>query len=114
MENEITNLVKQNLSKFLIEIGRANSILLGHNEPALTNFTQRVVKELGSAATFRTTANYSHAIKGNVERRHSTVLGQTKTLSADLCNRNEPKELSIQHPLFQWRVKHPFFLSIDT
>ncbi len=45
------------LVRFLLEIGRANCVLLRDNEPALTNFMQRVVKKLGSAATYRTAAN---------------------------------------------------------
>ncbi len=70
-------LAETELVKFLIETGRANCVLLGDNEHALDNFTQRVVKKLGTAATYRTTANYSPASKGNVERRHSIVLGQS-------------------------------------
>ena len=98
------------LIKFLIEIGRSSCTLLGDNEPSLINLMQRVVKKLGTSATYRTTANYSPASKGNVERRHSTVLGQSKTLSDDLCSRFGLKELSIMHPLFQWLVKHSCFL----
>ena len=104
----MTNLLRLNLSNF--EIGRANCTLPGDNEPALIHFMQRVVKKLGTAATYRTTANYAPASKGNVGRRHSTVLGQTKTISDDLCNRYGLKELSIVHPLFQWLVTHSCFL----
>ena len=50
-------LAENELCKFLIAIGRTNCILLGDNEPSLINLMKRVVKKLGTAATYRTTPN---------------------------------------------------------
>jgi hypothetical protein len=102
-------LAETELCKFLIEIGRTNCILLGDNEPSLINLMKRVVKKLGTSATYRTTPNYSPASKGNCERRHSITLGQLKTIKSDLCQRFGLKELDIRHPLFTWLIKHTSF-----
>ena len=99
------------LVKFLLEIGRANCILLGDNEPALIHLMIRVVKKLGTGATYRTTPNYSPESKGNCERRHQTTLGQVKTLASDLQARYKlTTPLDIQLPLYRWLVKHCCFL----
>ncbi len=76
---EQDKLAEAELVKLLTEIGRANCILFGDKEPASSD--QLHAAKLGTAATYRTTATYSPASKGNVEKGHSTVLGQTKTLS---------------------------------
>lgn len=55
------------LTKFLVETGRSNSTLLGDNETALIAQMTRLIKNLGTSATYRLTPNFSPASKGNCE-----------------------------------------------
>ena len=98
------------LTKFLVETGRSNSTLLGDNEPALIALMTRVIKNLGTAATYRLTPNFSPQSKGNCERRHGTILGQLKTIMSDVFERYKLTTLPLTHPLWHWAVKRCCFL----
>ena len=97
------------LSRFLIDTGRANGILMSDNEPAVTALSRSVFKSFRSSLSARTGPAYSPQTMGTVERHHG-LLGQIKTLQADILKPYDISQLDIRKPLFHWLVRHACFL----
>ena len=99
------------LARFLVETGRTHARIQCDNEPAILTLTEELIKRFPGLSRLGAPA-YSPETLGNVERMNQTGQNQLNTLLADLRLRYgvTEHELTIDHPLYTWMVKHTAFL----
>ena len=81
------------LQSFLMDTGRAqatlaNTVLQSDQEQFLINLLKATALRLGGNITVRQAPAYSSQSQGSVERLHRTLVGQIRTLRAQLQNRS--------------------------
>ena len=95
----------------MVETGRAHAGIQCDNEPAIMALTTELIKRFPGLSR-KGAPTYSPETLGNVERMNQTGQNQLNTLLPDLRLRYNlaEHEFPIDHPLFNWLVKHNAFL----
>ena len=78
-------------------------------EDHLVALLQTAAAKMGGNITVRQSPAYTSQAEGNVERFHRTLMGQVRTLKAQLQN-NYDITISSKHPIVPWLVRHTAFL----
>ena len=104
----------QCIQSFLMECGRVqavlnNTILQSDQEDHLIALLQTAASKMGGNITVRQAPTYSSQAQGSVERFHRTLMGQVRTLKADL-QRNYDRTINSKHPIIPWLVRHTAYL----
>ena len=96
------------LRRFIYECGRTTGILVSDQEPAVQELLRSVLAQVGGLS-MRLSPTYSPQSKGSVERFHSTLFAQLRTLRRHILD-NYGYDLPPGHPLTHWLVKHSAWL----
>ena len=104
----------QCIQSFLVECGRvqavlSNTVVQSDQEEHLTTLLKATATKLGNNITVRQSPAYSSQSQGSVERFHRTLMGQVRTLKAQL-EANYDISLTSQHPIIPWLVRHAVYL----
>ena len=92
------------LTRFLRQIGRTSGVILQTDqEPAIKLIVRTVSQELG--IPLRHSPVGSSQSQGSVERFHSTLYGQVRTLKRQL-ERSYNIQLNGTHPITTWLIRH--------
>ena len=95
------------MRRFIFETGRSKSVLQTDNEPAMKALAMAVAEATG--VSVRHSPVYSSQSQGSVERFHSTLWQQTRTLMESMrVNYGVP--ISVELPVVTWLVRHVSWL----
>ncbi len=103
----------QCIQSFLMECGRvqavlSNTVLQSDQEEHLVSRLKATAAKLGNNVTVRQSPAYSSQSQGSVERFHRTLMGQVRTLKAQL--ESNYIVITSQHPIIPWLVRHSAYL----
>ena len=98
------------IQSFLMECGRVqailnSTILQSDQEDHLIALLQTVASKMGGNITVRQSPTYTSQAQGSVERFHRTLMGQIRTLRAQL-QQNYDRTITSKHPIVPWLVRH--------
>ena len=104
----------QCIQSFLMECGRvlavlSNTVLQSDQEEHLISLLKATAAKLGNNVTVRQSPAYSPQSQGSVERFHRALMGQVRTLRAQL-EANYDISITSQHPIMPWLVRHSAYL----
>ena len=104
----------QCIQPFLMECGRvqavlSNTVVQSDQEEHLISLLKATATKLGNNITVRQSPAYSSQSQGSVERFHRTLMGQVRTLKAQL-EANSDISITSQHPIIPWLVRHAVYL----
>ena len=104
----------QRIQSFLMECGRvqavlSNTVVQSDQEEHLISLLKATATKLGNNITVRQSPAYSSQSQGSVERFHRTLMGQVRTLKAQL-EANYDISITSQHPIIPWLVRHAVYL----
>ena len=104
----------QCIQSFLMECGRvqavlSNTVVQSDQEEHLISLLKSTAARLGNNITVRQSPAYSSQSQGSVERFHRTLMGQVRTLKAQL-ETNYDIIITSQHPIIPWLVRHAVYL----
>ena len=102
------------IQSFLMECGRVqavlnSTILQSDQEDHLIALLQTAASKMGGNITVRQSPTYSSQAQGSVERFHRTLMGQIRTLRAQL-QQNYDRTITSKHPIVPWMVRHTAYL----
>ena len=102
------------IQSFLMECGRVqailnSTILQSDQEDHLIALLQTVASKMGGNITVRQSPTYTSQAQGSVERFHRTLMGQIRTLRAQL-QQNYDRTITSKHPIVPWQVRHTAYL----
>ena len=102
------------IQSFLMECGRVqailnSTILQSDQEDHLIALLQTVASKMGGNITVRQSPTYTSQAQGSVERFHRTLMGQIRTLRAQL-QQNYDRTITSKHPIVPWLVRHTAYL----
>ena len=102
------------LTSFLMECGRvqavlSNTVVQSDQEEHLISLLKATAAKLGNNITVRQSPAYSSQSQGSVERFHRTLMGQVRTMKAQL-EANYDISITSQHPIMPWLVRHAVYL----
>ena len=102
------------IQSFLMECGRVqailnSTILQSDQEDHLIALLQTVASKMGGNITVRQSPAYTSQAQGSVERFHRTLMGQIRTLRAQL-QQNYDRTITSKHPIVPWLVRHTAYL----
>ena len=105
----------QCLQTFLTECGRtqailAPTILQSDQEEYLVSLLKTTARTIGSNITVRQSPAYSSQSQGSIERFHRTLFNQVRTLTAQLRSNYKLNNISINHPIMPWVIRHAAYL----
>ena len=105
----------QCLQTFLTECGRtqailAPTILQSDQEEYLVSLLKTTARTIGSNITVRQSPAYSSQSQGSIERFHRTLFNRVRTLTAQLRNNYKLNNISINHPIMPWVIRHAAYL----
>ena len=104
----------QCIQSFLMECGRvqavlSNTVVQSDQEEHLISLLKATAAKLGNNITVRQSPAYSSQSQGSVERFHRTLMGQVRTMKAQL-EANYDISITSQHPIMPWLVRHAVYL----
>ena len=104
----------QCIQSFLMECGRVqavlnSTILQSDQEEHLVALLRTTAAKMGGNITVRQSPTYTSQAQGTVERFHRTLMGQVRTLRAQLQS-NYDRTITSKHPIVPWLVRHTAFL----
>ena len=104
----------QCIQAFLMECGRVqavlnSTILQSDQEDHLVALLQTAAAKMGGNITVRQSPAYTSQAQGSVERFHRTLMGQVRTLKAQL-QQNYDRTITSKHPIVPWLVRHTAYL----
>ena len=104
----------QAIQAFLLECGRVqatlnSTVLQSDQEDHLIALLKATAAKMGGNITVRQSPAYSSQSQGSVERFHRTLMGQVRTLKAQL-EHNYNIRITSQHPIMPWLVRHSVYL----
>ena len=104
----------QCIQSFLVECGRvqavlSNTVVQSDQEEHLISLRKATAVKLGNNIKVRQSPAYSSQSQGSVERCHRTIVGQVRTLKAQL-EANHDISITSQHPVTPWLVRHGVYL----
>ena len=104
----------QCIQSFLMECGRvqavlSNTVVQSDQEDHLIALLNATAAKLGNNITVPQSPAYSSQSQGSVERFHRTLMGQVRTLKAQL-ETNYGISITSQHPIIPWLVRHAVYL----
>ena len=104
----------QCIQSFLMECGRvqavlSNTVVQSDQEEHLISLLKATAAKLGNNITVRQSPAYSSQSQGSVERFHRTLMGQVRTLKAQL-ETNYDINITSQRPIIPWLVRHAVYL----
>ena len=113
-KTQVFNYHVQRIHSFLMECGRAqavlsNTLLQSDQEEHLISLLKATAAKLGNNVAVRQSPAYSSQSQGRVERFHRTLMGQVRTLKAQL-EANYDISITSQHPIIPWLVRHSTYL----
>ena len=102
------------IQAFLMECGRVQAvlnttILQSDQEDHLIALLKTVAAKMGGNITVRQAPTYTSQAQGSVERFHRTLMGQFRTLKAQLQH-NYDRTITSKHPVVPWLVRHTAYL----
>ena len=102
------------IQAFLMECGRVQAvlnttILQSDQEDHLIALLKTVAAKMGGNITVRQAPTYTSQAQGSVERFHRTLMGQFRTLKAQLQH-NYDRTITSKHPIVPWLVRHTAYL----
>ena len=102
------------IQSFLMECGRVqavlnSTILQSDQEDHLIALLQKAASKMGGNITVRQSPTYSSQAQGSVERIHRTLMGQIRTLRAQL-QQNYDRTITSRHPIVPWMVRRTAYL----
>ena len=100
----------QCIQAFLMECGRVqaalnSTILQSGQEDHLIALLQTAAAKMGRNITVRQSPTYTSQAQVSVERFHRTLMGQVRTLKAQL-QQNYDRTITSKHPIVPWLVRH--------
>ena len=100
---------------FLTECGRTQAILAptvlqSDQEEYLMSLLKTTARTIGSNITVRQSPAYSSQSQGSIERFHRTLFNQVRTLTAQLKSNYKLNNISINHPIMPWVIRHAAYL----
>ena len=103
----------QCIQSFLMECGRvqavlSNTVVQSDQEEHLISLLKATAAKLGNNIAVRQSPAYSSQSQGSVERFHRTLMGQVRTLKAQL-ETNYDIIITSQHPIIPWLVRHAVY-----
>ena len=104
----------QCIQAFLMECGRVqavlnSTILQSDQEDHLIALLQTAAAKMGGNITVRQSPTYTSQAQGSVERFHRTLMGQVRTIRAQL-QQNYDRTITSKHPIVPWLVRHTAYL----
>ena len=104
----------QAIQAFLLKCGRVqatlnSTVLQSDQEDHLIALLKATAAKMGGNISVRQSPAYSSQSQGSVERFHRTLMGQVRTLKAQL-EHNYNIRLTSQHPIMPWLVRHSVYL----
>ena len=104
----------QCIQSFLMECGRvqavlSNTVVQSDQEEHLISLLKSTAAKLENNITVRQSPGYPSQSQGSVERFHRTLMGQVRTLKAQL-ETNYDISITSQRPIIPWLVRHAVYL----
>ena len=102
------------IQSFLMEFGKVqavlnSSMLQPDQEDHLIALLRTTASKMGGNITIRQSPTYSSQAQGSVERFHRALMGQIRTLRAQLQQNYDRTTIS-KHPIVPWLVRHTAYL----